>query len=62
MGCCGSKRKRKENPEPDEQHVKTPSQVKESQSRTGDSQTGSTISEESDSKSFLRSDIVCNRF
>ncbi len=55
MGCCGSK-KRKEipeqapNPEPDEQQVNTSSQVEESKSRTGDSQTGSTIGEESNSK------------
>jgi hypothetical protein len=36
MGCCGSK-KSEENPQPDGQQVNTPSQVEESQSRTGDS-------------------------
>ncbi len=54
MGCCGSK-KRKENPERDEQQVSTPSQVEESKSKIGDSQTDSTVDEESDSK------ILCFR-
>jgi hypothetical protein len=53
MGCCGSK-SCKENPElapnPVEQQVNISSQMEESKSRTGDSQTGSMISENMDSK------------
>ncbi len=47
MGCCGSK-KRKQTPVRDEQQVNISSHVEESKSRTGDSQTGSTVGEESD--------------